>query len=167
VRVIEDCCSPVVVSRCCEKLVAEVGDRSRTQWKDNVSRWSRYQATAVKLTVNTCVCVRVHACIEVHCTMQSRAVSKSPINPITNPNPAYNHTHTRDNTLSIKNKEHRVEWHRIRWYCGPKCAHYTSPDHFSNQNAVIISVSLLRIPEPKHPQHSVNQEKSGVNTGRF
>jgi hypothetical protein len=36
----------LLFSSCCEKLVAEAGDISGTLRKVNVSRWSRYQATA-------------------------------------------------------------------------------------------------------------------------
>jgi hypothetical protein len=42
------------------------------------------------VTVNTSVCVCV--CVIVNCKVSSRAVSKSPINPITNPNPVYIHS---------------------------------------------------------------------------
>jgi hypothetical protein len=35
----DDCCGSIVVSCCCEELVAEVGDRSGTQRKGNVRHW--------------------------------------------------------------------------------------------------------------------------------
>jgi hypothetical protein len=37
-----------VGSCCCEKLVAEVGDRSGTQEEGNIAVGSRYKATTVK-----------------------------------------------------------------------------------------------------------------------
>jgi hypothetical protein len=44
-------------------------------------------------------------CVIAICEVLSRAVSKSPINPIINPNPVYSHTHKRDNKLELQQRD--------------------------------------------------------------
>jgi hypothetical protein len=74
-----------------EKLVAEAGDSSGNHKKGNVRRWKPLPSNAVKtVTENTSLYVMVIC--KVH-----HELFKSSINPITNPNPVYSHTHTRDN----------------------------------------------------------------------
>jgi hypothetical protein len=44
-------------------------------------------------------------CVTVNCTVHSRAVSRSLINPLINPTPVYSYTHTRDNIkMDFKNR---------------------------------------------------------------
>jgi hypothetical protein len=53
----EDCSNSVIVSCCCEKLVAEARDRLGTQSKRSVAVGSRYQTMASEDTiVDTRVC---------------------------------------------------------------------------------------------------------------
>jgi hypothetical protein len=49
-----------VVSYCCEKLVAEVGDRSGTQRKGNLRRWKPLPGNGsedVTVDASVCICV--------------------------------------------------------------------------------------------------------------
>jgi hypothetical protein len=55
---IEDYCRSVVVSCCCEKLVAEAGDSSGTQRKGNFRLWKLLPSNdSEDVTVETSVCV--------------------------------------------------------------------------------------------------------------
>jgi hypothetical protein len=55
---LERCCGSVVVSCCCEKLISEVGDHSRTQRKGNVRRWKPLPNNGSgDMTVDTTLCV--------------------------------------------------------------------------------------------------------------
>jgi hypothetical protein len=77
------------VSCCCEKLVAEAGDSSGTQRKENVRCCNPQLSNGSEdVTVDTSVCVIVN------CKVQSRAVSKCAINPVINPKPICNHSIT-------------------------------------------------------------------------
>jgi hypothetical protein len=74
------------VSCCCENLVAEAGDSSRTQRKGNIRYWKPLPSNGSEdVTMDTSIFV---------CIKES---SKSVINP----KPVYSHTHTRDNFLII------------------------------------------------------------------
>jgi hypothetical protein len=70
------------VSCCCENLADEAGDISESRGRGTSAVGSRYRATTSQdVTVDTSVCLTAI------CTVLSRAVSKSPINSIINPNP--------------------------------------------------------------------------------
>jgi hypothetical protein len=78
---LEDRCSSVV-SRCCQKLEAEAGDRTGTQRKGNVRRWKPLPSNGsedVTWRTRAGVCVRARVCV---CVTE----------------PFYSHTQNRDNT---------------------------------------------------------------------
>jgi hypothetical protein len=59
---IDNCWRSVVVSRCCEKLVAEARDSLRTQRKGNINYWKPLPSNSsedvtVDTSVRACVCV--------------------------------------------------------------------------------------------------------------
>jgi hypothetical protein len=81
-----------IVVSCCEKLVAEVGNSSGFQREGNVRRWKPLPSNVSEdATVDTSV--RVTVTLKV----QSCAVSKTPTDPIINPNPVYSHGKSGDN----------------------------------------------------------------------
>jgi hypothetical protein len=56
------------MSGCCEKLVAEAGDSSGTQRKENVRRWEPLLSSGIEdVTVDISVCVCVYVCVTVYC----------------------------------------------------------------------------------------------------
>jgi hypothetical protein len=58
VSMMDYCCSSVVVSCCCFKLIAEARDSSETQRKGNVRRWKPLPSNGSEdVTVNTSVYV--------------------------------------------------------------------------------------------------------------
>jgi hypothetical protein len=68
------------VSCCCEKVVAEVGNRGEGE----VRRWMPLPSNR-----SEDVTLDISVCVMVNCKVQSRAVSKSPINPVINANAVY------------------------------------------------------------------------------
>jgi hypothetical protein len=64
VSYIKDCCSSVVVSCCCEKLLSETRDSSGTQRKGNVQLWKPIPSNgSADVTVDTSMCVCVCVCV--------------------------------------------------------------------------------------------------------
>jgi hypothetical protein len=57
---LEDCCGTVIVSSCCEKLIAEARNNSGTQTKANVCCWKPLPSNNKKdVTVDMYACVNV------------------------------------------------------------------------------------------------------------
>jgi hypothetical protein len=62
----------------------------------------RPSSTVNTLTENTSLCVKLF----VRCSLE---LLERPTNPITNPNPVYNHAHTYDSMLTHKTRDVRQE----------------------------------------------------------
>jgi hypothetical protein len=101
----------------------------------------RYQATAMEMWLWTLVCLTVS------CKVQSRAVSKSPINLVINPKPVHCHSIT----WQYFNNTTPLIGHSIRWSFLPSSTIYTVGNRHSAENWFPIENRTVKTNETIQP----------------